>query len=285
MINGSKIRSSRENLKMTQQELADRMHVTVQAISQWENNRTQPDLDKITDLAKILRMTADELLGDAQAGRYYWELHDRMFSEETMYSRLRTTAQAEKLEQLFRALPYARSCHAGQTRYHVNGSTEDVPYIIHPLLMCCQAHALGIRDDVTLTAILLHDVCEDCGVAPEELPFSGEVREAVHLVTKDKAEFARLGKEAAEKAYYKRISANRSAMVVKCIDRCNNISTMALCFSPEKMAEYIVETETYIIPILDQIKESYMDLNDAAFLLKYQMRAMLETQKAMLMKL
>ena len=74
-------------------------------------------------------------------------------------------------------------------------------------------------------------------------------------------------------------------MLVKCIDRCNNISDMALSFSPEKMRRYILETEDYIVPILDYIKENYIEYNNAVFLLKYQMRSMMETQKVMLMKL
>ena len=48
---------------------------------------------------------------------------------------------------------------------------------------------------------------------------------------------------------------------------------------------YILETEEYIIPILDYIKENYIEYNNAVFLLKYQMRSMMETQKVMLMKL
>ena len=178
-----------------------------------------------------------------------------------------------------------REAHLGQTRYPVRGSSVRVPYIIHPLLMACQAHALGIRDDIVLTVILLHDVCEDCGILPEDLPFTEEVRTAVRLLTKDNKYFAEVGKEKALEEYYKGIRTNKTAMLVKCIDRCNNISDMALSFSPEKMRRYILETEDYIVPILDYIKENYIEYNNAVFLLKYQMRSMMETQKVMLMKL
>ena len=51
------------------------------------------------------------------------------------------------------------------------------------------------------------------------------------------------------------------------------------------MRSYILETEEYIVPILDYIKENYIEYNNAVFLLKYQMRSMMETQKVMLMKL
>lgn len=60
---------------------------------------------------------------------------------------------------------------------------------------------------------------------------------------------------------------------------------MALSFSPEKMRRYILETEQYILPILDTVKEHYIEYNSAVFLLKYQMHSMMETQKVMLMKL
>ena len=285
MINGDKIRAGRTAQHMTQQQLADELHVTVQAVSQWENNKTQPDSDKLLHLARILGITADDLLDETVEDGQFWELSDRVFSEKNMYSKMRTFAQAEGLKQVFKALPYMRDAHFGQTRYPVRGSSVRVPYIIHPLLMACQAHALGIQDDTVLTVILLHDVCEDCGILPEDLPFSEEVRTAVALLTKDEKRFSELGKEKALEEYYRKIRTNKTAMIVKCIDRCNNISDMALCFSPEKMRRYILETEEYIIPILDYIKEHYMEYNSAVYLLKYQMRSMMETQKVMLMKL
>ena len=285
MINGDKIRAGRTAQHMTQQQLADELHVTVQAVSQWENNKTQPDSDKLLHLARVLGITTDDLLDETVEDGQFWELSDRVFSEKNMYSKMRTFAQAEGLKQVFKALPYMRDAHFGQTRYPVRGSSVRVPYIIHPLLMACQAHALGIRDDTVLTVILLHDVCEDCGILPEDLPFSEEVRTAVALLTKDNKRFSELGKEKALEEYYRKIRTNKTAMIVKCIDRCNNISDMALCFSPEKMRRYILETEEYIIPILDYIKEHYMEYNSAVYLLKYQMRSMMETQKVMLMKL
>ena len=57
---------------------------------------------------------------------------------------------------------------------------------------------------------------------------------------------------------------------------------MATAFSREKMANYIDETERYIIPILDNVKYQYPEFNTAAFLLKYHMRSVLETLKHVL---
>ena len=282
MIRGERIRWHREQLRMTQQELASQMHVTVQAVSQWENGRTQPDSERIYHLALVLQTTTDALLAENTANIRCWELHDAMFEETQLYASLRAYAQAENLEQMYRALPYAQKCHEGQFRARVRGTQERLPYIMHPLMVCAQAYALGMRDDSVLAAALLHDVCEDCMVLPEDLPFSDEVRGTVRLLTKNKERFEALGWDAALAEYYEGIRTNAKAMLVKCIDRCDNVSSMALSFSPEKMAAYIRETEMYVLPILDELRETQVRWNSAAFLLKYQIRNMLETQKALL---
>lgn len=44
-------------------------------------------------------------------------------------------------------------------------------------------------DDTVLASVLLHDVCEDCGVKPEELSFFSPGRAVVALLTKDPGRF------------------------------------------------------------------------------------------------
>ena len=110
-----------------------------------------------------------------------WIVRDKIFSEENMYAKMMNFAKNENLTQTAKALPYAREKHTGQTRKSGifsagKSSSEKIPYIIHPLMMACDAHAMGLRDDAVLASILLHDVCEDCGIEPAELPFSEEVQ-------------------------------------------------------------------------------------------------------------
>ena len=89
MINGDKIRAGRTAQHMTQQQLADELHVTVQAVSQWENNKTQPDSDKLLHLARVLGISTDDLLDETVEDGQFWELSDRVFSEKNMYSKTR----------------------------------------------------------------------------------------------------------------------------------------------------------------------------------------------------
>lgn len=220
------------------------------------------------------------MLNIGQNTLYYGELKDQMFSPEHMYAQVRAFAQSAGAQQTAAALPFAKERHEGQFR---KGSGR-IPYLYHPLLMACHALALGLREDELIAALLLHDVCEDCRdergarIRPEDLPVNETVQKAVRLVTKPEQKY-----DGWEDDYYGGISANRLAVIVKVLDRCNNISMMATGFSRQKMAEYIVETERYIMPLLDIMKKRYGDTcYDAAFLIKYQMLSTMENLKRLL---
>ena len=57
---GQKLRECREERNWTQQELADRLNVTRQAVSNWERDKTLPDVYMIREIAAIFDMTLDE---------------------------------------------------------------------------------------------------------------------------------------------------------------------------------------------------------------------------------
>ena len=275
---GERIEKLRKEQVLTQSSLAKRLFVTPQAVSQWERDITIPDTDKLGDIAAALHTTVNKLT-DGEAAGQDWTIADALFSPEHMYSRIAVTSELEGLRETFAALRFMKKAHEGQYRKPSLFSDTKVPYITHPLMMACHAHALGIREDKILASILLHDVCEDCGVTPEELPFSEEVREAVRLLS-----FQVMPSETradAKKRYYAAIAENRIARIVKILDRCNNISTMASSFTQKKLVAYVDETETYVMPLLEQAKYAIPEYADAFYLLKYHMRSVLESIKAM----
>ena len=57
-----KIRFYRNKAGLTQSELAERLHVSFQAISSWECANTLPDLDNLYELASVLGVAVDTLL-------------------------------------------------------------------------------------------------------------------------------------------------------------------------------------------------------------------------------
>lgn len=62
MLN-QRIREMRQAQGMSQVELAGRLGVTKQSISNWENDNIQPSIEMLVKLAQTLSVSADYLLG------------------------------------------------------------------------------------------------------------------------------------------------------------------------------------------------------------------------------
>ena len=73
MILSEKIVALRKRMGWSQEELAEKLHVSRQSISKWELGATVPDLDKILKMSALFGVTTDYLLKD--------ELEDVTFSE------------------------------------------------------------------------------------------------------------------------------------------------------------------------------------------------------------
>lgn len=63
------IQAYRKNLGMTQEQLAERMGVTNQAVSKWETNQSYPDIQLLPELAELFGITLDQLFGYGAEGR------------------------------------------------------------------------------------------------------------------------------------------------------------------------------------------------------------------------
>ena len=88
---GNRIMENRKRLGMTQDALAEKVGVTAQAVSKWENDQSCPDINTLPKLADIFGISTDALLGrqaqivhtaevvdedDAEeSGKSSWEFH------------------------------------------------------------------------------------------------------------------------------------------------------------------------------------------------------------------
>ena len=272
-----RLAEARKNSGLTQGQVAENLHITTQSVSSWECGNSIPDTEKLPEIAALYGVTTDWLLSGKLPAAEILEvtsnLSDRLFSEARMITYVGAYCNAKGLYQTKRALAFAREKHNGQYR-KPGHSDERIPYIYHPLLLTCHALALGLEDDDLLSACLLHDVCEDCGVEISELPVNDATREAVRLLTKPE----NFGKTDPEyRTYYEGIAGNRIALIVKLLDRCNNISSMATSFTDEHMAEYIKETQEYIHPLMKRARDEYPEYSNQLFLIRYHMNSVLET--------
>lgn len=57
------LRNLREKNSLTQEQLAEHLHVTRQAISRWETGETQPNTDTLKQLSQVFNVSINTLLG------------------------------------------------------------------------------------------------------------------------------------------------------------------------------------------------------------------------------
>ncbi len=92
MILADKIIRQRKKNGWSQEELAEKMGVSRQAVSKWESAQTIPDLEKILAMGKLFGVTTDYLLKD--------EIETEEFSDETSDTELRKVTLTEANEYL-----------------------------------------------------------------------------------------------------------------------------------------------------------------------------------------
>mgnify|MGYP002510220700 FL=1 len=61
---GNKLAEARRARNLTQEQLAEKLEVTRQAVSRWESDAAYPETDKIVRMAQILEVSCDYLLQD-----------------------------------------------------------------------------------------------------------------------------------------------------------------------------------------------------------------------------
>ena len=75
---GKNLKQLRQREKLTQDALAERLHVTRQAVSSWETGKTQPDIETLTALAEALDADVRELIyGPGRMERPYTRFQRR----------------------------------------------------------------------------------------------------------------------------------------------------------------------------------------------------------------
>lgn len=77
-----KLKVIRKNEGLSQEQLADKIGVSRQAITKWETGKGLPDVENMVMIAEIFKITLDELLRDAAARQ---EPEEPIFISETIY--------------------------------------------------------------------------------------------------------------------------------------------------------------------------------------------------------
>jgi len=96
---GKKIRALRHAKDMTQEQLADYLHISYQSVSKWETGTATPDLSFVIPLARLFGVTTDELLGFEQSRedsmkKEYSDSYDETWKSGDLEKRLKICQKA-----------------------------------------------------------------------------------------------------------------------------------------------------------------------------------------------
>lgn len=97
------IKKLRTEQGLSQDELAERVHVVRQTVSKWERGTSVPDADSLVALARVLGVSAAELLGESAMV----EKKPDDLAWETSLLDERIASESQRLDRLVRALKWA----------------------------------------------------------------------------------------------------------------------------------------------------------------------------------
>lgn len=89
------LKQERKNRSMTQSDLAERLYVSNKTISNWETERTLPDLDNLILLSRELNISLDKLL----------------LEDPTMIDNLKLKIGLKESRVFYSLLPAPTSCY------------------------------------------------------------------------------------------------------------------------------------------------------------------------------
>lgn len=110
---GENIRRLRREKDMTQEQLADRLGVTCQSVSRWENSTVYPDMELLPAISDIFSVSADELLGipEAEKEKQAQQLCDEYCRVQNM--ELPNEQEQERYDKLAEIIISLRRDYAG----------------------------------------------------------------------------------------------------------------------------------------------------------------------------
>ena len=79
---GDRLKQIRADQGLSQEQLAEKIGVSRQAITKWETNRGLPDVENMIILAEIFKVTLDELILQRKMEQ---EISEKLFESETVY--------------------------------------------------------------------------------------------------------------------------------------------------------------------------------------------------------
>ncbi len=158
----SKLRKSKD---WTQQELAEKLHVTHQAVSNWEKGDTYPDIAVLPELARVFHVSVDDLLngepgprgGRVTAGSVVEELA-RGHPQDA--ARLVEQDPEEGIQAILEAAPLTKPSMMNQVMKNMENISFKLEHIVELAPFVAPDVLQSLLANITLDSIPGEAVCE-----------------------------------------------------------------------------------------------------------------------------
>jgi len=149
---GTTIKKLRRERDMTQEQLAEYLGISACAISQWECDRTAPDISQIPLLVRIFGVTSDELLGisDLNKEAEIMRLHEEIYELSRIGKKRESFDLAEKAHKMYPDsydLMYAFTSQFVYVYYDKNFPEDEKKKLLAESVKLLEAIIVGCTDE------------------------------------------------------------------------------------------------------------------------------------------
>ena len=102
--------------KLTQDQVAEALGISFQAVSSWERDEYKPDTEKLIKLAELFDVSVSAI---AEEKRNTFKTRDTIYDWEHMKTYVKTSARNYKLANTLKAVDFAVAAHEGQNRKRI----------------------------------------------------------------------------------------------------------------------------------------------------------------------
>lgn len=177
-----------------------------------------------------------------------------------------------------------------------DGVTPEFQHQVSQATFCRTLDSILMFPEETLAVIFLHDIVEDCEITMPEVALALEhkgtpddmLRRITSALVKMNNQYGDgfvNGEKSPKKPkaeYYGAMILDPISSICKGMDRMHNHQSMNGVFDKEKMADYIDETNTYIIPMLKDARKEWSQQEAAYTNVKHILQTQIEWVQAIL---
>ncbi len=187
---GKRIKEERTKLSLTQKELSEKLNVTAQAVSRWENDDVEPSIDTLKTMSALFNITLDELLDNSKEIKE--EIIDKDLIKENEENMEAIPPSYEKKEIINIAIVKAENKDTNKENTFI-----EQPTYMGPSMECVSCHKLFPANLLTTRSshvgrsnITVGPFCKNCD--SQYLLEKEKERKAIEKKEKAKVKFRRI---------------------------------------------------------------------------------------------